>query len=578
MTWLARAKTIGATCLLALVVGALVARACTWVLGSMDHPKFILTSATGFTITSSIYSTYAPSGCSGTTPGLLYPGMTRCAVFSVHNNLNVPITVTSISMALTDFGLPAVCVGSNLTIRAFSGSLTVPAGGDANTLGVAGVPVSLNESQTNQDACKNLTYHFRYWGTALYADKTTTVLTSTPNPSTSGQSVTFTATVSANNASTDPIQPSGSVSFYKCPTSAQCAYSSSNLLGSGTIGTGGKGTFATSSLPVGTTYVEAVYPGAGTNFTLSVSNVVTQVVNALLIGTKTALTSSPDPSGLGSPVTLTATVAKTSRTGTPTGTVTFHLGSPTGPVVGTGTLNASGQASTVTSLLPAGTDNLHAVYGGDTQFSGSTSPVRVQSVIAPPTECTGSYPNFSFGNPHFPFINGTNLNDFVYAVGGDYWINGYGGNDCIVAGDGDNYITIGNGNDYVSVGNESNWIAVGNGNDTVSVGNGPLNHVWMGNGNDTVTIETGAYNTVILGSGTDTVTLASPTPLTPIHDTIYGGPGNETIYLGAGSYNAYHGVNGRTNTCHLPAPPASWHGVAAAYYHDTITNCTVVTP
>ena len=57
MTWLARAKTIGATCLLALVVGALVARACTWVLGSMDHPKFILTSATGFTITSSIYST-----------------------------------------------------------------------------------------------------------------------------------------------------------------------------------------------------------------------------------------------------------------------------------------------------------------------------------------------------------------------------------------------------------------------------------------------------------------------------------------------------------------------------------------
>ena len=60
--------------------------------------------------------------------------MTRCAVFSVHNNLNVPITVTSISMALTDFGLPAVCVGSNLAIRAFSGSLHRPRGEATPTL------------------------------------------------------------------------------------------------------------------------------------------------------------------------------------------------------------------------------------------------------------------------------------------------------------------------------------------------------------------------------------------------------------------------------------------------------------
>jgi len=53
---------------------------------------------------------------------------------------------------------------------------------------------------------------------------------------------------------------------------------------------------------------------------------------------------------------------------------------------------------------------------------------------------------------------------------------------------------------------------------------------------------------------------------------------NETVSLGAGSYNAYFGAPGKTNVCHLPTPPASWHGTAAAYYHDTITNCTVVTP
>ncbi len=94
---------------------------------------------------------------------------------------------------------------------------------------------------------------------------------------------------------------------------------------------------------------------SGTDFNLSVSNgSVAQVVNSSTVGTSTALTSSPNPSGYGSPVTLTATVTKSSGTGTPTGTVTFHLGSPSGTVVGTGTLNASGQASCHDQLAPGG--------------------------------------------------------------------------------------------------------------------------------------------------------------------------------------------------------------------------------
>lgn len=143
-------------------------------------------STMGFTITSSIYATYAASGCSGSTPALLFPGTTRCAVFSVHNNLNVPVTVTSITTALSDVGLPALCVGVNLTIPVFSGSLAVPAGGDANTLGVQGVPISLNESHSNQNACQDLTYHFRYQGTAQYTAKSMTVLSSDPNRRPSG--------------------------------------------------------------------------------------------------------------------------------------------------------------------------------------------------------------------------------------------------------------------------------------------------------------------------------------------------------------------------------------------------------
>ena len=126
------------------------------------------------------------------------------------------------------------------------------------------------------------------------------------------------------------------------------------------------------------------------------------------------------------------------------------------------------QASATTSSLPAGTDNLYAVYSGDTHFSGSTSPVRVQTVIGLPTKCTGTYPNFFDGNPHFPFILGTNGNDFIYAFGASYFINGFAATTasgpvtgttgsatatattCVIAGNGSNTVSVGNGNDTVS--------------------------------------------------------------------------------------------------------------------------------
>jgi Ca2+-binding RTX toxin-like protein len=107
----------------------------------------------------------------------------------------------------------------------------------------------------------------------------------------------------------------------------------------------------------------------------------------------------------------------------------------------------------------------------------------------------------------------------------------------------------------------------------VTVGNGSHNGITLGNGTDSVTLGNGSHNGIALGSGTDVVTVQGGS-----HDTVNGGNGNETIYLGAGTYNNFDGTTHHTNLCHLPAPPASWHGTVAGYYHDTITNCTVVTP
>ena len=92
-----------------------------------------LTSGSGFTITSNIYDSPA---CSGQT-AKLDPGATRCLVYTVQNNLNVPITIQSINMAL-DGNFPAPssgCAASDLSLPTFSGSFNVAGGGTANSSG-----------------------------------------------------------------------------------------------------------------------------------------------------------------------------------------------------------------------------------------------------------------------------------------------------------------------------------------------------------------------------------------------------------------------------------------------------------
>jgi hypothetical protein len=91
---------------------------------------------------------------------------------------------------------------------------------------------------------------------------TKTTLSSSPNPSTYGQAVTFTATVSSSGA-----PPNGEiVSFMKGTT----------VLGKGTLSVG-SATFTTSTLPATTNAVTAVYAG-DPNFGSSKSTAVKQVV------------------------------------------------------------------------------------------------------------------------------------------------------------------------------------------------------------------------------------------------------------------------------------------------------------
>ncbi|WP_271582961.1 Ig-like domain repeat protein [Bradyrhizobium sp. CCBAU 45389] len=187
---------------------------------------------------------------------------------------------------------------------------------------------------------------------------TTTALTSSPNPSGLGQSVTFTATVTAPSG-----MPTGTVTFKDGATT----------LGTGALA-GGVATFSTSALAAGSHSITAVYPG-DVNNAGSTSAALTQAVNQS--ATTAVVTSSQNPSPAGQPVTFTATVS--SGGGTPTGTVTFSDG---GAAIGAATL-AAGIATFTTASLTLGSHAITASYAGNATFTASTSAPLIQSVNTP---------------------------------------------------------------------------------------------------------------------------------------------------------------------------------------------------
>jgi poly(3-hydroxybutyrate) depolymerase len=184
---------------------------------------------------------------------------------------------------------------------------------------------------------------------------TQTALSSALNPSTYGQSVTFTAVVT-------PAPPDGeTVTFLK----------GSTTLGTGSL-SGGSANFSTSTLAAGTLTIKATY-GGDSIYAGSTSNVVSQVVDKA--STATTLTSSPNPSNSGQAVTFTATVVP-EYSGTVTGMVAFFSGSIKQATVAL----ASGVATYTKANLPIGTDTITATFNGSTSFTSSTSAPLIQTV------------------------------------------------------------------------------------------------------------------------------------------------------------------------------------------------------
>ena len=192
---------------------------------------------------------------------------------------------------------------------------------------------------------------------------TTTTLTSSPNPSVFGQSVTFTATVASSGG-----VPVGTVTFSEGSTVL-----ASNVPVDGS----GHAAFNTSSLAVGSHTITASFTGNATWGNSSGSDSASpQVVNKS--ATTTTVSSSANPSVFSQSVTFTAAVtANSPGSGIPTGTVTFKDGATT---LGTSTLDGTGHATFTTSTLTVASHSITASYGGSSSFNTSASSALTQTV------------------------------------------------------------------------------------------------------------------------------------------------------------------------------------------------------
>jgi hypothetical protein len=221
--------------------------------------------------------------------------------------------------------------------------ITVAYSGDANFLGSTSAAITETVNSQTQAT-------------------TTTTLAANPTTVVYGQSVSFTAGVSASSGT-----PTGTVTFMD----------GSTPLGTAAL-SAGQASLAVASLSAGSHSITAVYNGDA-NDQGSTSAAVTETVNAA--ATATALSSSTLTATTGQPITFAITVAARSPgSGTPTGTVTFKDGSAT---LGTATLNGNGQASIVVSTLAAGSHTITAVYAGNASYGSSTSAAVTETITAP---------------------------------------------------------------------------------------------------------------------------------------------------------------------------------------------------
>ena len=266
-------------------------------LGSNDSKNFTIEKAPSTTTVncpaSVTYSGAAQTPCTASVSGT--GGLSQSLAPSYLNNVSAGTATASASYAgdanhlgsndsknFTIEKAPSTTTVSCPASVTYSGAAQTPC--TASVSGAGGLNQSLAPSYLNNVNAGTAMVNASFAGDANHNGSndaktfiinkaaTDTVLTSTPNPTNVGQSVTFTATVTPNAAP-------GTVTFRE----------GANVLGTAGV-SGGVATFSTSTLPAGPHTVAAEY-GETANYFGSTSSAITQNVNGAPSGVTIGLSS-----------------------------------------------------------------------------------------------------------------------------------------------------------------------------------------------------------------------------------------------------------------------------------------------
>ncbi len=275
-----------------------------------------------------------------------------------------------------DFGVPVVLVGGS----ASSGATT------ALSAGTHTVEAVFTSSDTNFNDSNDLLDG----GQTVNKRNTLTTVSSSLNPSTFGESVSFSATVVGTGAGAG--NPSGG--------SVQFKIDGANFGAAVALSGGSASSGSISTLTAGNHTIEAVFTSSDTNFNNS-NDLLDggQVVNKR--ATLTTISSSLNPSTYGQSVTFSATVAGTGPgAGNPSGgSIQFKIdGANFGATV---TLTSASATSSAINSLSAGNHTVAAVFtSSDPNFSNSNDLLDGgQNVNKASLTITASSHTITFNDP-----------------------------------------------------------------------------------------------------------------------------------------------------------------------------------
>jgi hypothetical protein len=309
---------------------------------------------------------------------------------------NAPLATTCLG---TGTPVPVALVGAN-----YQAQCSYEFGGPGTATGSSSITYSAVYSATDPN------YHTSTGTDTLnaFAAATTTALAATPNPATVGQTVTLTATVST---AAPGIKPTGTYSFTlggNTPANSTCGSTVAITAATGVATC----TFELAG-PAGPITYTATYSGDGGFLTSNNSTSLT----ANKAVTTTSVVATPNPTALGTIVTLTATVSE-NPAGTPVAQATPFLGtfafglsgtlfsstvanSATSTCGSSVPVSAAGVATCSFEIYSAANTNytFTATYSGDTSFQGSVGSAILATQKAP----TGAI-TFAVTSPASPAI------------------------------------------------------------------------------------------------------------------------------------------------------------------------------